>query len=155
MKSLYLFVEFWVGLVKLLWICLVCLVKQFLPVKKKDVSKEIVLITGAGSGIGRLMALEFAKLGAKLVLWDINQEANDAVRDEIKGMGGVAHSYRVDCSKKEEIYNTASEVLNKHTSSQARGWLLPAYVSGHTHYTPAVIGANYLNALRSGVKWGT
>ena len=111
MKALYLFVEFWVGVVRMLWISLVCLVKQFLPVKKKDASKEIVLVTGAGSGIGRLMALEFAKLGAKLVLWDINQEANDAVREEIKAMGGVAHSYRVDCSKREEIYDTAAEVL--------------------------------------------
>lgn len=102
--------EFLVTLLLALWLSLVGMVKVFLPVKKKDVSKEIVLITGAGSGIGRLMALRFAKLGAKLVLWDINQEANDAVREEIKALGGVAHSYRVDCSKRQQIYDTASEV---------------------------------------------
>jgi all-trans-retinol dehydrogenase (NAD+) len=33
-----------------------------------------VLITGAASGIGRLMALEFASMGAKVVLWDINEQ---------------------------------------------------------------------------------
>lgn len=97
-------------LVRMLWAILVALVKKCLPVKKKDVSKELVLVTGAGSGIGRLMAIEFAKLGAKLVLWDINQEANDAVKEEIKAVGGVAHSFKVDCSKREEIYAAASEV---------------------------------------------
>lgn len=115
--GLQLFIEFWVRLVHLLWFTLVALVKQFLPVKKKDASKETVLITGAGSGIGRLMAMEFAKLGAKVVLWDINLAANDAVKEEIKAMGGVAHSYKVDCSKREEIYATAAEVCAHPTLS--------------------------------------
>ena len=108
--SLAIFLEFIVGLFRFITAALVALVKQFLPVKKKDVSKEIVLVTGAGSGIGRLMAIRFAKLGAKLVLWDINQQANDTVKEEIKAMGGVAYSYKVDCSKREEIYAAADEV---------------------------------------------
>lgn len=49
------------------------LVKLFIPKKKKSVSGEIVLITGAGHGIGRQTAYEFAKLKSKLVLWDINK----------------------------------------------------------------------------------
>lgn len=48
-------------------------VKLFIPKKKKSVAGEIVLITGAGHGIGRLTAYEFAKLNSKLVLWDINK----------------------------------------------------------------------------------
>lgn len=45
----------------------------FIKTKKKDVRNEIVLITGAGHGIGREVALEFGRLGARVVIWDINQ----------------------------------------------------------------------------------
>lgn len=42
--------------------------------KHKDVKDKKILITGAGSGIGQLMALEFLRLGAKVIIWDINQD---------------------------------------------------------------------------------
>jgi hypothetical protein len=40
---------------------------------KKNISKEHVFLTGAGMGIGRLMAFRFGKLGCKLSLADINK----------------------------------------------------------------------------------
>lgn len=46
-----------------------------------------VLITGAASGIGRLLALRMADLGAQVVLWDLNGEAQDAVAAEIRRRG--------------------------------------------------------------------
>lgn len=48
-------------------------VKLFIPVKRKSVSGELVLITGAGHGVGRATAFEFAKRQSRLVLWDINK----------------------------------------------------------------------------------
>lgn len=41
---------------------------------KKSLEGEHVYLTGAGSGIGRLMAIEFAKLGCVLTLTDINMQ---------------------------------------------------------------------------------
>ncbi|OCT76834.1 short chain dehydrogenase/reductase family 16C member 5 L homeolog isoform X1 [Xenopus laevis] len=83
----------------------------FLPSRRKDVAGEIVLITGAGSGIGRLMALEFARLGATLVLWDINEEGNKETCRLAKKNGTVrVHAYLCDCSKRQEVYKVADQV---------------------------------------------
>lgn len=49
------------------------LVKFFIPRRRKSVAGQTVLITGAGHGIGRLTAYEFAKRKSRLVLWDINK----------------------------------------------------------------------------------
>jgi len=83
----------------------------FLPTRQKNVSNELILITGSGSGIGRLLAFKFAELGATIVLWDINKSANDAVADEINSKTpNKAYPYQCDCSKREEIYRIAERV---------------------------------------------
>ncbi|NXT15523.1 RDHE2 dehydrogenase, partial [Prunella fulvescens] len=82
-----------------------------IPGRKKNVSGEIVLITGAGSGIGRLLAVKFARLGATVVLWDINQEGlNCTVRQAKENGAGRVHSYVCDCSKRQDIYRVADQV---------------------------------------------
>lgn len=98
-------------IVLLVYYLLESLVFLVIPGRKKNVSGEIVLITGAGSGIGRLLAVKFANLGATVVLWDINQEGlNGTVRlAKEKGTGRV-HSYICDCSKRQDIYRVADQV---------------------------------------------
>ncbi|KAL0965941.1 hypothetical protein UPYG_G00288330 [Umbra pygmaea] len=86
-------------------------VKLFIPLKKKNVTGEIVLITGAGSGIGRLMAEKFAPLGVSLVLWDINQEGIKETARLVKEKGATrVHFYLCDCSDKAEVYRVANQV---------------------------------------------
>jgi NAD(P)-dependent dehydrogenase (short-subunit alcohol dehydrogenase family) len=57
-----------------------------------------VVVTGAGSGIGRATALMFAARGARMHLADVDEEAVGAVQAEIEGRGGRARAHTVDCS---------------------------------------------------------
>lgn len=93
------------------------IVLTFVPkrLRYKDVSGETVLITGGGSGIGRLLALRFANLGSRVVLWDINVEGAQETAKTIREMGGnaEAHAYRCDISKPEEVYRVAAKVKDE------------------------------------------
>lgn len=40
----------------------------------KSIAGEIALVTGGGGGLGRLISLRLAKLGAIVVVWDINEK---------------------------------------------------------------------------------
>ncbi|XP_053739122.1 epidermal retinol dehydrogenase 2-like [Synchiropus splendidus] len=94
-----------------LWYNLESFIYLFVPMKKKNVVGEIVLITGAGGGIGRLMAQEFAALGTVLVLWDINQEGMKETARLAKQCGASRiHYYLCDCSDKNEVYRVADQV---------------------------------------------
>lgn len=76
----------------------------------KNLNGQVVLITGGGSGIGRLMALNFAKEGSRLVLWDINKQGAEKVAKEIKQAGGTAWAHVCDVSDKEDVYKAAKKV---------------------------------------------
>ncbi|KAE8631206.1 hypothetical protein XENTR_v10001107 [Xenopus tropicalis] len=85
-------------------------VKLFLPVNRKSVAGNIVLITGSGHGIGRRTALEFAKHESILVLWDINQKGVEETADECRKLGATAYAFVVDCSTRNDIYRCAEKV---------------------------------------------
>ncbi|XP_077614384.1 epidermal retinol dehydrogenase 2 isoform X1 [Crocuta crocuta] len=87
------------------------LIFTFIPRPRKNVAGEIVLITGAGSGIGRLLALRFARLGSVLVLWDINKQGNEETLRMAREAGAVrVYAYTCDCSRREEIYRVGEQV---------------------------------------------
>lgn len=68
-----LFLELLLFLATLLYSYLEALVKLFVPVRRKSLSGELVLVTGAAHGVGRATALEFARRQSRLVLWDVNK----------------------------------------------------------------------------------
>ncbi|XP_055459522.1 epidermal retinol dehydrogenase 2 isoform X2 [Psammomys obesus] len=86
------------------------LLSYVIPKQRKNVAGEIVLITGSGSGLGRLLALQFARLGSVLVLWDVNKEANEETCQLAREAGASrVHAYVCDCSRKEEVYTVADQ----------------------------------------------
>nr|XP_046263600.1 epidermal retinol dehydrogenase 2-like isoform X2 [Scatophagus argus] len=94
-----------------IWYNVESFIHLFVPKKKKNIAGEVVLITGAGSGIGRLMAQEFAALDTVLVLWDINQEGlKETTRLAKQGGASRVHYYLCDCSDKSEVYRVADQV---------------------------------------------
>ncbi|XP_032172385.1 epidermal retinol dehydrogenase 2 [Mustela erminea] len=87
------------------------LIFTIIPKPRKNVAGEIVLITGAGSGLGRLLALRFARLGSVLVLWDINKEGNEETCRMVRETGATrVYAYTCDCSQRENIYRVAEQV---------------------------------------------
>jgi len=78
--------------------------------RTKSVTGQKVLITGAGSGLGRGMAVRFTRLGCQLVLWDINQAGNEETGDMCRKLGATVHTYTVDLTKREDVYAKAGQV---------------------------------------------
>ncbi|MCO5197822.1 MAG: SDR family oxidoreductase [Anaerolineae bacterium] len=72
-----------------------------------------VLITGAASGIGRLMAQKIAAKQAHVVLWDINQAGLDTVAEELRTQGRVVSTYAVNLADREAIYAAAEQVKDE------------------------------------------
>ncbi|CAH0564161.1 unnamed protein product [Brassicogethes aeneus] len=86
------------------------IVKFFLPKKYhnyKDVKGEIALVTGGGGGLGRLLALRLAKLGATVVLWDINVAGLEETVNLVNSIGGKAFAFKCDISDKDDVYKAA------------------------------------------------
>ncbi|HBZ54187.1 MAG TPA: short-chain dehydrogenase, partial [Syntrophobacteraceae bacterium] len=75
-----------------------------------EIAGRNLLVTGAASGIGRLLALKAAIAGATVVLWDIDAMGLEKLLTEIQTNGGKAFSYRCDVSTRQEVYRIAEQV---------------------------------------------
>jgi len=74
---------------------------------------KVAIITGGGSGIGRAIALIFAREQAVSVIWDINMEAANDTKRLIEERVGRALAMKVDVTKSSEVLTAVDEVLNK------------------------------------------
>ncbi|XP_033117413.1 epidermal retinol dehydrogenase 2-like [Anneissia japonica] len=108
----YFIVEFIILLPQMLWEFVRSGLRLVLPVSwiAKSVVGERVLITGAGGGLGYQIATEFARKGAELVLWDINDELNSKTADAVEELGAKVTTFKCDISKRDEVYCVAERV---------------------------------------------
>lgn len=109
-QGVVLALEVIVLLVKMYATWMYCIYKFFVPPEPKSVKGEIVLITGAGHGMGREMALRFASLGGVIVCVDINQTGNQETVELIKDAKGKAHSYQCDVTNRTSINEMADKI---------------------------------------------
>ncbi len=69
----------------------------------KGINGQSVVITGAGSGLGRELALAFAAHGCRIGVADIDPEGAERTLRMVKEAGGTGEAYQVDVSRPEQV----------------------------------------------------
>ncbi len=79
----------------------------------KDLSQSTVVITGASAGVGRAIALRFARAGANLALIARDAAALDDVRQQVERLGGTAITVPLDVADAEAVFQAADTIAAK------------------------------------------
>ena len=78
-----------------------------------DFTNQVVIVTGSGSpkGMGRIMALTFAKQGAQVIVADINMEGVEETVKMIQEAGGKAEGVKLDVTSKESCEAMVNQIM--------------------------------------------
>ncbi len=79
-----------------------------------SVAGKTMLVTGGNRGMGKLFCEHGIAEGAKIIIWDINDQMMKETAEELMRRGGEVHTYKVDVSDREAIEKAAENVLKEH-----------------------------------------
>ena len=74
-------------------------------------SGKTALVTGAGRGIGRAIALGLASEGAQVAVLDVVKDSAEAVRREIEALGGKALALAADVTRRAEVEHAVADAV--------------------------------------------
>ena len=80
------------------------------PNPMRELEERVTLVTGAGSGIGRAVACELARLGALVVASDLSIEGAEETVHDIEQLGGTAVMRRMDVTSESEVTATVADL---------------------------------------------
>ncbi len=73
------------------------------PQHSGELAGRVAIVTGAGQGIGRATALELARLGADVVVAELNAEGAERTAKEVRGLGGKALALPTDVTRRADL----------------------------------------------------
>lgn len=73
---------------------------------------KVAVVTGAAAGLGRALALGYAREGAELVVLDIETNGLEETAEMIRAAGGKAATYQIDLSQEDAIHRVAAEIVS-------------------------------------------
>jgi 3-oxoacyl-[acyl-carrier protein] reductase len=80
----------------------------------RRLEKKVAIITGGARGIGRATAVLFARQGAQVVIWDIDQDSADKTAQQIQDEGLSAEGMAIDTVKLDDVQLGAMKVREKY-----------------------------------------
>lgn len=80
----------------------------------KNLDGKVVAVTGAGSGIGRALALKLAKRGCRLALSDVARAGLELIAGDVAALGAPTCQHVVDVSDRDAVFGWAEDVVAHH-----------------------------------------
>ena len=76
---------------------------------KKTLTGMVAVVTGAGHGIGRELALQLSRMGVRVVCWDVNATTCDQTASDVNAEGGQAWALEVDVGDRKQVAEAAQK----------------------------------------------